>query len=297
MPNENLCYFVNCKGLSKSCNFFEEKNPTFKNNKDYFNCMLTEMFDGMSIYVKSALLGFFVDKILLKITKKFVLVSGDSHLCVPKEVLNLRQFNMLLNSDYLIKWFAQNTRIQNNIKIQQLPIGLDYHTISENPSHKWRLRKEGYLSGQQEMTLVNIRQNMLPFFERIPKIYVNFTTSNDRFGQRKDSLKCISNELLEIDNSFSPRTINWKKTTNYAFVLSPFGVGMDCHRTWEALCLGCIPIVKAKHFTKLFEDLPVLILDDWHELNPQLLQSTINAFKKFFENSGAKQKIFLGVLR
>ena len=91
MPNENLCYFVNCKGLSKSCNFFEEKNPTFKNNKDYFNCMLTEMFDGMSIYVKSALLGFFVDKILLKITKKFVLVSGDSHLCVPKEVLNYNE--------------------------------------------------------------------------------------------------------------------------------------------------------------------------------------------------------------
>jgi hypothetical protein len=64
----------------------------------------------------------------------------------------------------------------------------------------------------------------------------------------------------------------------YAFVLSPFGIGMDCHRTWEALCLGCIPIVCAPHFNNLFEDLPVLIVSNWSEITQDLLQDTLNKF-------------------
>ena len=67
--------------------------------------------------------------------------------------------------------------------------------------------------------------------------------------------------------------------SKYAFVLSPFGNGMDCHRTWEALCLGCIPIVCAPNFTKLFEELPVLNVNDWREVTEELLASTIIKFK------------------
>lgn len=32
--------------------------------------------------------------------------------------------------------------------------------------------------------------------------------------------------------------------SNYAFVASPFGHGFECIRTIEALCLGCIVIMK-----------------------------------------------------
>ena len=54
---------------------------------------------------------------------------------------------------------------------------------------------------------------------------------------------------------------------------------MDCHRTWEALCLGCIPIVKAPNFSKLFENLPVLIVNDWNDVTKELLDKTIKNFK------------------
>ena len=66
----------------------------------------------------------------------------------------------------------------------------------------------------------------------------------------------------------------------YSFILSPFGVGMDCHRTWEALSLGCIPIICAPDFKKMFEDLPVLIINDWNEINEILLNNTLNTFKE-----------------
>lgn len=277
---EHLCYFVNSRGILKSCHF-HSKNPksSCNDDKDYLYFMLKNMFNGMSIYVCSDLLNFFVNNILPKINTNFVLVSGDSDMCVPIEALSKIDFMKLIKSQYLIKWFVQNTQLQEINKIIQLPIGLDYHTISNNPSSSWKLPEESHLPGDQEMTLVNIREQFEPFYKRIQKIYVNFTLSTDRFGDRKKSLEQIPHNLLEINTTFTPRTINWNKTVKYAFVLSPFGNGMDCHRTWEALCLGSIPIVKAPNFRKLFEDLPVLIVKEWSDINQELLEETIKNFE------------------
>ena len=82
---ENLCYFVNSRGILKSCNF-RSPNPksSCNNDKNYLYFMLKNMFNGMSIYVCSDLLKFFVNDIFPKINKNFILVSGDSDLCVPR---------------------------------------------------------------------------------------------------------------------------------------------------------------------------------------------------------------------
>jgi hypothetical protein len=241
--------------------------------------MLNNMFDGMSIYVCSDLLIFFVNVILPKINKTFVLVSGDSDLCVPREAMSKQQFEYVTENPFLIKWFIQNTQLQYHEKIIQLPIGLDYHTILNNPTHPWRLPNESYFPCHQEETLIELKKKSKPFDERIYKIYVNFTNSSDRFFQRKDSIKNIPIDLLIICDKFIPRTNNWKNMTDYTFILSPFGIGMDCHRTWEALCLGCIPIIRAPNFKKLFEDLPVLNVDSWSNISNELLEETIMTFK------------------
>jgi hypothetical protein len=47
-----------------------------------------------------------------------------------------------------------------------------------------------------------------------------------------------------------------------------------------SICLGSIPIVKAPNFKKLFEDLPVLIVNKWSDVNEELLKDTIELFKK-----------------
>lgn len=85
---------------------------------------------------------------------------------------------------------------------------------------------------------------------------------------------------MEYNDVFTPRTENWKLMSQYAFVLSPFGIGMDCHRTWKALCLGCIPIVCAPNFKPLFEGLPVLNVKRWEDITETLLINTIKDFKK-----------------
>jgi hypothetical protein len=138
---ENECKFMNSRGILKSCSF-HSPNPksSCNNDTDYLNKMLSNglMHDGMSIYVCSDLLRYFINNILPKIKCTFVLVSGDSDLCVPMEAISQKETYNLLNSPLLIKWFVQNTRIYNHNKMIQLPIGLDYHTILNNPTFYWK---------------------------------------------------------------------------------------------------------------------------------------------------------------
>ena len=294
MENHNI--FISSRGILKSCSFHSQ-NPYSSCNGDvgYLNDMINSgrMFDGMSIYVCSDLLRFFVSQILPKIKHKFNLITGDSDLCVPKEALIESEARTLANNLYLTKWFAQNTEIQNNDMIIQLPIGLDYHTISNNPNHPWSDLGEGSFPKDQEHILISLRQQMKPFFERVPLIYINFNMNNDRFLQRKNAFEQMPNNLLFINQTFSKRTAVWKNIINYTFVLSPFGMGMDCHRTWETLCLGAIPIIKAENFKKMFEDLPVLIVGEWSDITRELLDDTIDKFKnKTFNYEKLKLKFW-----
>jgi hypothetical protein len=52
----------------------------------------------------------------------------------------------------------------------------------------------------------------------------------------------------------------------YQFVASPAGNGVDCHRTWEALYLGVIPIMVDSLFARHFASLPIWVIPDWEYL-------------------------------
>jgi len=47
---------------------------------------------------------------------------------------------------------------------------------------------------------------------------------------------------------------------------APRGAGMDCHRTWEALALLTIPIVKRSPLDPAFQGFPVAMVEDWDEV-------------------------------
>ena len=54
---------------------------------------------------------------------------------------------------------------------------------------------------------------------------------------------------------------------NYKFIISPHGNGLDCHRTYEAMFLGSIPIVRTSPLDVIYKDMPIIILKNWHEIN------------------------------
>jgi hypothetical protein len=67
---------------------------------------------------------------------------------------------------------------------------------------------------------------------------------------------------------------------NHNFVISPPGNGIDCHRTWEALYMGAIPIVKRSLVTEAFVDLPILIVEDWTTITEEILNIILEEFKE-----------------
>lgn len=275
---EDKCHYVCSRGLLKSCDF-HSTNPRSSCGNDigYLIEMLKsdKMYDGMTIYVCSNLLSFFAKHVSSKLVCKFVLVSGDSDTTVPYEAMTQVEADMLFDNVLMLRWYSQNT---THPRIHQLPIGLDYHTISNNPAHHWRQQNEPFSPAEQERILCRVRDDAMNA-KRNNKILVNFTLGNDRFGQRRSAMSTINRKLLNIRQENVPRTELWKLMATHTFVLSPFGMGMDCHRTWEALCLGCIPIVMTSLLSREFDGLPILIVDDWRQITEKLLADTIDKFK------------------
>ena len=207
---------------------------------------------------------------------KFILVTAWGDSSMPSD--SSKKADEILNSPNCIRWFSQNIDASHP-KLTAIPIGLDYHTIADGKIEPWWGEKETPVV--QEKFIINLEKP--PFEERKLNIYCNFKNSiRGRFGEkdRKTSLIQIPQDLLIIENEKITRKKTWKNMTKYAFVLSPHGNGLDCHRTWEALVLGCIPIVKKSSLDILYEDLPVLIVDNWSDINKEMLQNTIDNYSK-----------------
>ena len=147
-----------------------------------------------------------------------------------------------------------------------------------NQDHSWGKQMSPL---EQEHMLDEIKTNAKPFYERQVKAYSNFHFSmGTKFGHdRLDAKSSIPEEVVFYEPTSIERIESWKNQSLYAFVISPHGNGLDCHRTWEALCIGCIPIVKTSGLDPLYEDLPVLIVNDWSLVNQELLNKTIIKFK------------------
>ena len=75
----------------------------------------------------------------------------------------------------------------------------------------------------------------------------------------------------------------------YPFWLSPRGGGIDCHRAWETLYLDIIPIVWNTSSNVLYDDLPVLIINDHRTLTQEYLHNKLQELtERKFAQSNSK---------
>lgn len=259
---ETDCDFVSSRGMLKACDI-KSKTPV-SSIGSLVNYNFKDVKHGSIVYICGTALREFVNAVL---PYKVVLVTGDCDWTLPTDVFpNKQEFLNFIESDRIIHWFSQNC-VVNHPKMTRIPIGMDYHTMSLS-NHEWGSKLSPYMQEQQLISL-----NTEPFWNRGLKCYANFHFSmNTRFAQdRRDALENIPKILVEYEETKVPRYESWKKQVQYTYVISPHGGGLDCHRTWEALCLGCVPIVKSSNLDPLFEDLPVLIVKDWKEVTFNLL--------------------------
>jgi len=311
---DNHCKYINIRGLLKSCDIYSltpvsSIHDLIGYDLDYNLSRLNEKKKTVkniiyTIYICNTAIPKFADKLknnkaffndnLNSTNSHFIVVSGDSDDTCPDDLFeNENDFKEFIENDKILHWYAQNSIYNNNThkKLSQIPIGLAYHHL-----HNEEIAEEAkqiVSPMKQEALLDSIIQKSkklnMPFWKRELKCYINFNFEKNymrsRFGyDRYEAITKIPKLLQFSEKGEVNRTTSWNTQSKYAFVVSPFGNGYDCHRTWEALILGCIPIVKTSGLDSLYDDLPVLIVQDWYDITEKLMISVIADFKKKYEN-------------
>jgi hypothetical protein len=84
----------------------------------------------------------------------------------------------------------------------------------------------------------------------------------------------------------------FKLLNQYKFVASPEGNGPDCIRTWEAILLGIIPIIRNVSNNQILSQnqLPVMVIDNWKDLE-QITESQLLEMAEEYESTGKSDMI------
>ena len=98
----------------------------------------------------------------------------------------------------------------------------------------------------------------------------------------------ITNLKLNAENYFN-------SLKDYKFIISPEGNGIDCHRHYEALLSGCIPICEYNKKTEeKYKDLPILYTKDYSEITEDYLKSK---YHKMLYKHYNFEKLFISYYR
>jgi len=79
-----------------------------------------------------------------------------------------------------------------------------------------------------------------------------------------------SNGIKNVD---MPNSSYLRMLPHFQFVISPEGNGIDCHRHYEALMAGCIPIVERnERLLEKYGNCPILFTEDYSEITSEYLE-------------------------
>lgn len=242
---------------------------------------------GAVVHVKADHVAAFEATILPCLTAPIVLVTGDA------DRAQVARHRHLLDHPMIGHWFAQNADLDaDHPRLSPIPIGLD------NPVYTKFEKRLGFL-----VDMLAGRARFDPHFSR------NDTGDQRRFnaaaavargaiGRKPLTVLCTFHKNHRIAPDISglpdrvaaaaalggkpfshfvthriPQDECWRMHASFAFEASPQGNGMDCFRTWEALALGTVPIVRRSPLDRLYRahGLPVAIVEDWEEVTPARL--------------------------
>jgi hypothetical protein len=273
--------FFGFRGLSEVCDSY--KYIYEYDDAGNYSIDLSQVQANDTVYFTNLSLRRLHHQIIF-IPKPFILVSGGGDCECPNQIFETdAEFQTFINSPNIVHWFCQNTLIKHP-KITPIPLGLDYETIMYY-NHIRNDRGPKMTPLEQEKQIMDLRQNIRPFWERISICYGNFQyLLTTKYGSdRVDAINKIPTKLIYYDSK-NLRQTTFRNQTEFAFVVSPFGQDYECIRTWEALCLGCIVILKTSPLDPIYSDLPVLIINDWSEITQPFLDSAIETFKFKHQN-------------
>jgi hypothetical protein len=287
------------KGVpAKPVEFFEGGEPF--NKKDYQNIK-----SGDVVWVQPRFISRFHKEVLPEVKQPFVLLVSHGDESFPIDCgLSEEETEAFIANDKIIHIYAQNLDYQGSSgKVTAIPIGMDLHTVGyKSASGGWGERGSPL---QQEAYLSQLVQQFVPTSSRKRRAFVDFQISDNirnghfkrylQFGEDRTSIfhYLMMTGLIDYSGRIR-RTELWNTKGQYAFSISPHGNGLDCHRTWEDLILGCIVIVKTSPLDPLYEGLPVVIVKDWSEITEGNLEKWMVQYHDAFTNPEYRAKLTNG---
>ena len=204
--------------------------------------------NSKTIFVYVEYLYFFMNNILPNINHKFILVTHNEDHEIDSTYLPL------LNNINLLHMFSQNANITHE-KLTPIPIGIANSMWEHGNKHN--------------IIILNSYLNSSVKY----KLYTNFTIANNK-EHRTDVMKKLKDNILSVIVEHKTHLDYLKEIKEYKWIPSPKGNGIDCHRTWETLYMGSIPLVDDTINTRFFKQLglPIILISEWDNINIEWLK-------------------------
>ena len=241
-----ICY--NC--ISELCNYsldlsdeIYRQHGVSRKNPNHLD--ISKLKDGDTIFVKTDFIvnGSFSRDFLPKIKTKFILVTGISDYSI--DINN--NFKSILSNPNLIHWFASNPPSEDFDKISFIPIGFqEYERLGDN--------------------LIFLKENLNNYNEwekKKNKIYIPYHSLTN--PDRQSIIEKLSNlSFVEVEKTKLSFQDYINKIKQYKYVLSLRGNGWDCHRNYEILFSGSVPVMQQGPISKSFKkyDIPHILIKD-----------------------------------
>lgn len=203
---------------------------------------------GDVIFLKTDFLQEFYFHVHPAIINPYILITHNSDRAITQE------FKAFLEDPKLIAWFGQNLENFSHSKLHPIPIGIA-NRIWEHGSIAKIAETKKKTKGCQKNTLLYMNFSPSTYPPLRPYVYQLFS---DQAFCKVGQLTDFGSYLFDVAHA--------------KFVLSPRGNGLDCHRTWEAIYMGSIPIVESSTIDPLFKELPVLIINNWNDVKQKFLE-------------------------
>lgn len=153
---------------------------------------------------------------------------------------------------------------------QQFPIGMSWQYVLNHQK-----KQSIQLGEHSELLFCAIA---ITDWQRRPK------SPNREFFLRNLNQNGFENQTLE-------HSIYFNSLPKYKFVVSPEGNGIDCHRHYEALLAGCIPIMEKNPLVEeKYSNLPILWTTDYSEITPSYL---ITKYDEMIEQTYDFSRLFM----
>lgn len=219
------------------------------------------------LYIRKSDIQSFTN-LLHHLEKPTILLTIDGDGDLPSDLPEKDTYD-IINSELITKWYMQNyDKTITHPKLKHFPIGFDLHTDWRQVGRNKTLTKKWMLRSRMSSDTNNRIKN---------RIFFDYIKRSIPIPPRDELLATIRhNPHVDLHTervSFKEITSIYNK---YNFVISAPGHGVDCHRTWELFLAGVIIITITTSLDNMFidNDLPVVILNNWEELNsPDLLEN------------------------